>query len=621
MAKARTRPRDPKAAPPPADSPLRGGAEVALAPPAAPEPVEALDQSALRELCWEIGTRFPFPFKSDLIALAPIRPRQAYIRWHARPEAVGALKARLGGSLDGAALVVRVYDVTDVIFDGFNAHRFFDIGVSELHGHHYLGIDQLERNLLAELGFRMPDGTFHALCRSNFLWCDRDRPAGRFQLNGLYVGRGAAQVFPVDNIMEAPVYERLHEQLCASQRARGQVDAAPLEVALLYPRIDPPSEMGGRLPDLLERINSHIERLDVKLERFGADEGARSAPAREEPPEPPESLEARLQRSSSALVRALRARHAKARFTLVHGHDWVSVPAALEACQALSLPFVLSLHATEHERGRGAELSGEGATICGWEQRGVENATLVIVPHAGTYHHVVNTYGAPEHRVVTIPDLFDDPNAALPDLANAKKQLHLDPAWPLVLFAGEISHAAGADLLVEALIQVCREHHTVHFAFAGNGPLKGELEGRAWHAGVGHRCRFLGDVPHHAFENVLLACDFVVIPARTWQDEGLAHLAGAFGKPVLITHQSQIRCIKHGENGLVTYDNPGSIIWGVKELLANPLHGNMLRLLARQKAAHTLTLEGIAVEHRLAYARALAAYLAEGATSRVSTSI
>ena len=62
----------------------------------------------------------------------------------------------------------------------------------------------------------------------------------------------------------------------------------------------------------------------------------------------------------------------------------------------------------------------------------------------------------------------------------------------------------------------------------------------------------------------------------------------------------------HGENGLVTFDNPGSIVWGIQELLHNPLQGNMLRLFARKNADGLPSLESIAVRHYTCYGTVLA---------------
>jgi glycosyltransferase involved in cell wall biosynthesis len=120
---------------------------------------------------------------------------------------------------------------------------------------------------------------------------------------------------------------------------------------------------------------------------------------------------------------------------------------------------------------------------------------------------------------------------------------------------------------MDAAITVCGDNEEAVFLFAGDGALEGELKARASRAGLDRRCRFLGDVPAGAFHTVLAACDFVVIPARVPLGEELARMALANGAPVLVTHQAAVSLIAHGWNGLVTYDNPGSFVWGIRELL------------------------------------------------------
>jgi hypothetical protein len=51
----------------------------------------------------------------------------------------------------------------------------------------------------------------------------------------------------------------------------------------------------------------------------------------------------------------------------------------------------------------------------------------------------------------------------------------------------------------------------------------------------------------------------------------------------------------------VTFDNPGSIVWGIQELLFKPLQGSMLRLVAKKNAGKTPSLESIAVQHYIYY--------------------
>ncbi len=124
---------------------------------------DRFDPERLREICWDIGQRFPPPGGADHMAFGIVHARLGYLRWHVNE-----------GSVE-----VRVYDVTAIDFDGFNAHSFFDIDVNTLSGNWYLPVADMDRDLMGELGYRMPDGGFHGLARSNIRRFDRDRPSGR----------------------------------------------------------------------------------------------------------------------------------------------------------------------------------------------------------------------------------------------------------------------------------------------------------------------------------------------------------------------------------------------------------------------------------------------------------
>jgi glycosyltransferase involved in cell wall biosynthesis len=550
-------------------------------------------QERLREICWEVGESFGVFLGEDQIVLAAVKPRLGYLCWGIEESSVAGLKRELGHDLHGAALVLRVYDVTDILFDGFNAHGFFDLDAGGLRGNTYVPIHRLERNLMAEIGFRLPDGAFHALARSSPVYFDRDRPSGRVHLGGMYVGRKFQRTLSIENVLDAPVYERLNFELDSYLRSE------PLVVAVVHKALDAATGVGGRLGPALDELGERCGKFHVEVRRFGDKDSAETV-------DPGATLAERAAAEGESLFAQLKASHRKRPLDLVHCHDWQSVPVGRKAARELGLPLVVSLHSTEHERSRGAEMQDQVAAIADWERSAVRSAGLVIVPHSSTRQQVIGLYQAPEDKVLIIPDILEEQQGPSIDPVQERRVFGLNPDWPVLLFSGEVSHATGADLLLDALISVTQERGAVQCIFAGEGPLKGELQSRAWHAGLGDLCRFFGDVAADAFEHILVASDFVVIPARTWQDEGLAQLAVSRGKPVLTTHQSHIHCIAHGQNGLITYDNPGSIVWGIKELLANPLQGNMIRSLARQRASHTQSLESVAAEHYLAYERVLA---------------
>jgi hypothetical protein len=100
------------------------------------EEPQKLSRERLKEIAWEVGTRYPIPATYDYIALFMVHPRRGHVHWHIRNESVEAMTSKQGGPIQNASLIVRVYDVTDVIFDGFNAHMFFDLEISGLSGNY-----------------------------------------------------------------------------------------------------------------------------------------------------------------------------------------------------------------------------------------------------------------------------------------------------------------------------------------------------------------------------------------------------------------------------------------------------------------------------------------------------
>jgi glycosyltransferase involved in cell wall biosynthesis len=546
-------------------------------------------QERLRQIVWEVGHDYPIPPADDYIAVSMVHPRLGYVHWHVGQQSSEKIRAGIAKNSIHAVFVVRAYDVTNIIFNGSNAHFSFDLNVGRPSGNYYFGISRLARNYLCEIGLRSPDGSFHPVARSNVVYFDSDRPSGNYSVNGLFVGQARGKVFEVENIFDAPVYEKMNRELAGFDRKQ------PLAIAMVFLGFGREAGFSGPLGTLIKNISQRFRKFGGNVELFtDPEKEARGLIAG--------NLPVYLQELSTNASAALRSAHEKRPFHLIHCHDWYSSVVGLSAARALDLPMIFSLHSTEHERTDADTMDEFSLSVCEWERSAVKGAVLVIVPHSSTRQQVINLYGVPPEKVVIIPDVFvERPTGNPAGGAEAKRWFGLNKDAPMVLFAGEISHASGADLLVDALPTVCRNHRTVQFVFAGDGPLKDELEGRIRHAGIGHRCRFPGHVNSETFEVLLRASDFVVIPARTWQDEGLAQMAIGFGKPVLTTHQSGISCVAHGENGLITFDNPGSIVWGIQELLFNPLKGGMARIVARRAAAEALSLDSAAAQHYLYY--------------------
>lgn len=537
-----------------------------------------LDPARLREICHELGQFVPVSHAGDWIVLALVQPRLAFVSWHLDPDTLAVLQHRLGSRLEGAVCRVRVHDVTDLLFTGDNAHATFEVAAGAVTGHAYHAVPVTERNLLAEVGFALADGTFVSVRRSTDRWFDRDRPSLRREIGGLFVSGDSRLVLPVESVFDAPVFERLGAVLPALEAARS-LRVAVIDVGL-----------GAAVTGMVRRVGHELGKLHAEVTVF-----AKDAPTGSDG----EVVEVALQRARG-LYAAFAAEHERRGFDLVHAQEWYSVPAALRA-QELGLPLLLSLHSTEHERADGDVGSPLSRAICGWEQRGIAAASAVLVPSSATRLRVITEYGADPSRVLTIPDLAVAADAGEVQPGGGAPSLGFAVDARIVLFAGELSAANGPDLLLEAASDIAREQPAAGFVFAGDGPLRASLAGRSQELGIGDRCRFLGDVTAEHFEPLLRASEMVVIPARQGQGEGLARLALAAGKAVLTTRQAALACIVHGENGLVTFDNPGSIAWGVKELLGRPLAASTRRWEPQRRVLAPPTLDRVMVEHFLAY--------------------
>jgi hypothetical protein len=76
-------------------------------------------------------------------------------------------RGELGDDFSKARRVLRVYDVTNIIFNGSNANRFFDIQVNDYSQNWYIDIGEPGRAWCVDYGLLLPDGRFITILRSN----------------------------------------------------------------------------------------------------------------------------------------------------------------------------------------------------------------------------------------------------------------------------------------------------------------------------------------------------------------------------------------------------------------------------------------------------------------------
>lgn len=119
----------------------------------------------------------PCEYGKDRIVLQSRDPWWLHTYWEVVPQTFDRLKAQLGDDFYRAKNVLRVYDVTNIIFDGTNAHRFFDIYTSPGATNWYIDTKGPGRSWCVDFGLLLPDGRFIMIVRSNTAYTPIEGPS------------------------------------------------------------------------------------------------------------------------------------------------------------------------------------------------------------------------------------------------------------------------------------------------------------------------------------------------------------------------------------------------------------------------------------------------------------
>jgi hypothetical protein len=117
---------------------------------------------------WDSRYEVPDRYESTRIVLMVRDPFWMHAYWEIAEDISDIVTTALGpeGWL-ASRKTLRVHDVTDIKFDGSNAHRSVDIDIHEHATNWYINVDRPNRSYCAELGLIGSDGRFLCLSRSN----------------------------------------------------------------------------------------------------------------------------------------------------------------------------------------------------------------------------------------------------------------------------------------------------------------------------------------------------------------------------------------------------------------------------------------------------------------------
>jgi len=228
-------------------------------------------------------------------------------------------------------------------------------------------------------------------------------------------------------------------------------------------------------------------------------------------------------------------------YALIHGHDWLVEHASASLAERLGVPYVTTIHATEHGRHQGWVQDPPQSHIHSVERRMARRADAVIVCSYYMRGHVADIFDIDERRIAVIPNGVD-PNELRPvgDLQALRRQF-AEPHEKLVLFVGRLVYEKGFQLAFDALPGVIEKVGNVRFLVAGSGTHEGELKAQAQRLGLSEHGVFLGWIGDDVLHSLYRIADLCVVPS-IYEPFGLVALeAMASGCPCIVADTGGLR--------------------------------------------------------------------------------
>lgn len=177
----------------------------------------------------EFPQDLPVSYHEDVLVLMARNPSWIFGYWEVTPHALE--KAREAGfNPDDCRRVIRLYEVTNILFDGTNAHHYWDIDVGSAQSWH-IPVWGGGRSYVGEWGLLSSGGEFYPIVRSNGV----DTPTGRISeaYREEWLTVPAARQEPGESVHAADVEEKAAH---AGVQNSSKEPCAP-EVGPLYQRL------------------------------------------------------------------------------------------------------------------------------------------------------------------------------------------------------------------------------------------------------------------------------------------------------------------------------------------------------------------------------------------------
>ena len=201
-------------------------------------------------------------------------------------------------------------------------------------------------------------------------------------------------------------------------------------------------------------------------------------------------------------------------------------------------------------------------------------ADQVVVPSTASYD-LMRSLGIPEDRITLTPYSVDNDwwkeQSSRVDRAAIRRSWGIDPNASVVLFCAKLRPWKRPLDLLRAFV-LAKAPGSV-LVFAGEGPLRSELETEAVSLGIAEQVRFLGFVNQSQLPSIYTASDLLVLPSEYEPFAVVVNEASCCGCPVIASDRvgaAQDLVAPVNPSFLFPCGNVDALARTLKDALANP---------------------------------------------------
>jgi len=219
-------------------------------------------------------------------------------------------------------------------------------------------------------------------------------------------------------------------------------------------------------------------------------------------------------------------------FDIIHAHEWMSFPAAIQVKKYAQKPLVIHFHATEFDRKAGKHLNKEILAI---ESYGARYADKVIAVSEYTKRIIIEQYAINADKIAVIH------NAPPLSLYEEEPQQRAIKQWgPVILFLGRLTAQKGPDYFIAAAQRVLDYRNDVTFIITGDGDMMPALVQYAYRIGILDKILFTGFLQGAALRRMYQLADIYVMPSIS-EPFGLTALEAMYhGLPIIISENAGV---------------------------------------------------------------------------------